>query len=70
MCNIRRPDWPDAQVRQREQSKQNDRDRDYVSSSWIHERTTEGFKVASVAQMRETSVFVGFRALLKGCEWL
>ena len=43
MCNIRRPDWPDAQVGQHEQRKQNDRDRDYVSSSWIHERTTEGF---------------------------
>ena len=47
MCNIRRPDWPDAQVRQREQSKQNDRDRDYVSSSWIHERTTEGIQDAT-----------------------
>ena len=30
---------------------------------------TEGFKVASVAQMRETLVFVGVHALLKGCEW-
>ena len=31
---------------------------------------TEGFKVTSVAQMRETLVFVGFRALLKGCQQL
>ena len=53
MCNIRRPDWPDAQVRQREQSKQNDRDRDYVSSSWIHERTTEVFYDTALNEARD-----------------
>ena len=34
----------------------------------VRARKLSAVKVASVAQMRETSVFVGVRALLKGCE--